>query len=83
MNPQKEENQILERYTADGTGGGHRYQEIEERFDRLSQVMSAYNLLLMAAAGGGAISGLGATSLGIVALYGHNWHRCTPVLPSR
>ncbi|WP_331234911.1 hypothetical protein [Natronorarus salvus] len=59
----------------DGTGGGRRYREIEERLDRLSQVMSGYNLLLMAAGGGGAISGLGAASLGIVALYGQQLAR--------
>jgi hypothetical protein len=59
----------------DGTGGGRRFKEIQERLDRLSQVMSAYNLLLMAAQGGGAISGVGAASLGIVAIYGQQLAR--------
>ncbi|WP_255171371.1 hypothetical protein [Natrononativus amylolyticus] len=59
----------------DATGGGRRYRDLEERLDRLSQVMSAYNLLLMAAKGGGAISAGGALALGVVALYGQQLAR--------
>lgn len=59
----------------DGSGGGSAALQLERQLGQLDQVISGLNLLAAAAGGGGAISGLGAFSLGLVAAYGQRLAR--------
>lgn len=59
----------------DGTGGGRRVREIEDRLDRLSQVAGMLNLWLMGVSASGAVSAGGAFALGVVAIYGQQLAR--------